>query len=197
VTLATQSKDTKGSNHLLAAALVANGISFLQIALLIGTINISFLVQLIPSLIAMVITALILSWYILRNRKEKVLSSKIAKRNMPTSIIDFTSALRFALLYIFIGILTKTAIVFAGNNGFLVAIALGALVGLNAVMIQTAQLAGGTVSHVLAVYAFILANAVNLLGKVFYSYINGARLFALKLLLFFIIIIAASLVGMI
>jgi uncharacterized membrane protein (DUF4010 family) len=88
--------------------------------------------------------------------------------------------------------MTKVALLYFGNSGFLITSAIGALAGLDAVMINTASLAGGQISMELAAWTFVLVNAVNLIGKLVYSVIQGSREFAVKFGISVGIIILAS-----
>ena len=111
-------------------------------------------------------------------------------------IFNLGPALKFALLFLTITIVSKLALEFFGNSGFLLTTALGALAGLDAVMINTAQLAGKTIDARLGVIAFLLANAINLSAKSVYSFLQGNRSFAMQLTAGMVIIIITSLFGL-
>jgi uncharacterized membrane protein (DUF4010 family) len=111
-------------------------------------------------------------------------------------IIDIGAALKFASLFLIISIFSKITLELFGNNGFFIATGIGALIGLDAVMINTASLAGGQIDYRVAGFAFILANAVNLFGKAFYSFAMGKKEFAVKFLISMVIIVVASLFGL-
>ena len=70
------------------------------------------------------------------------------------------------------------------------------MVGLDAVMINTAQIAGNAIDFKLAILAFILANFVNLAAKVIYSFLQGKKEFAVKFSISMGVIILASLTGL-
>jgi uncharacterized membrane protein (DUF4010 family) len=112
-------------------------------------------------------------------------------------IFSLLPALKFAILFLFIKIITKFALVLFGNNGFVISTILGAITGLDAVTINTAELAGKTISYQTGVIALILANSVNLLSKSVYAFTQGSRPFAKKFLISVLIIIAFSFLGMI
>jgi uncharacterized membrane protein (DUF4010 family) len=197
LSLAQESKHRKQINPLISAALLSNLVSFFQIAILIGALNAILLLNLIPILLLMIISTTVLVVYFLRaseNKSEGKDTIKTAKRH---NIIDIGGALRFALIYLTINIVSKIALTFFGNSGFLITTGIGALVGLDAVMINTAQLAGNNIDYTLGAIAFILANSVNLFGKTFFSFLQGKKEFAVKLLISFAIIIASSLIGLV
>ncbi|HRN95925.1 MAG TPA: DUF4010 domain-containing protein [Candidatus Levybacteria bacterium] len=192
--LAQQSKESRNTNHLVAAALVSNLTSFFQIGLLIAGINAVFFLELTPILAAIIIAGFAVSFYFLKTNergKEVTVEKKVQK----DEIFNFAPALKFALIYLTISVVTKIALLYFGDSGFLVSSALGALAGLDAVMINTASLAGEQIGATLAAWTFILVNAVNLTGKVVYSFIQGSREFTLKFGLSVGVVICASIVA--
>lgn len=194
--LAQESKSSKGVNHLVAAAVLANGVSFVQVAFLIGALSIAFLVSLLPVIGLMIATCIIALIFFLRAKEKTVKKAKqTAVSKKEVKIIDLKSALKFTGLFLLISTLSKIALEFFGNNGFLAATGIGALIGLDAVMINTANLAGRSIDTQLAVLAFILANFVNLAGKTVYSFAQGSREFTVKFAISMSLVIAASLVG--
>lgn len=195
--LAQQSKNSKRINHLLAAALAANLVSFLQIGILLSPINAAFVAKLLPTFLAIVLITGGATIYFLRI-KETVPDDIVTteKDYIDKGIFELGPALRFAGLYLVISMFSKIALEFFGSGAFLLTTALGALAGLDAVMINTAQLAGNRIDFTLAILAFIIANAVNLSGKVFYSFLQGKREFAVKFAVSMGAAIAASCIGL-
>ncbi|MBI2039749.1 MgtC/SapB family protein [Candidatus Microgenomates bacterium] len=191
--LAQQSKTSKSVNHLLGAAIISNSVSFLQIAILISTINFALFLKIIPTILVMSFMATLIAAYFFNIKEEfaDTLGSKLKHR-----IFNLTSALKFVSLFVVISILSKLTLKFFGESGFLATTAIGSLVGLDAVMINTAQLTQSVIDYRLGLMAFITANAVNLLGKSFYSFILGDRIFALKFFISIVLIILASFMGL-
>ena len=197
LTLAQQSKTSKHFYHLIGAAVIANMASFIQIVLLIAPINTVFAVRLFPTIISIFIAALLVSVYFLKTKEKSIGKvSKTIEKESKHEIFEFGAALRFAGIYLLIGILSKIALEFFGGTAFLLTVALGALAGLDAVMINTAQLAGDKIDFSLALWAFIIANAVNLSGKAFYSLLQGRREYAIKFATAMAFIIVSSLFGL-
>lgn len=191
--IAQQSKKTQHNNHLVAAAVVSNMASFFQIAFLIGLVNGNFFIQLWPILGAMILMSAVIVIYFLKKR-EKINQTTDDTVKEEITIIDLSAALRFVGLYLGISILSKIGLVFFGNNGFLILVAIGAMIGLDAVMINTSQLAGTRVSYDVAVSAFIIANTVNLAAKSIYCRIAGSKLFSKKFTFSMALIILSSFV---
>lgn len=193
--LAQQSKASSDTRHLVAAAVVANLTSFFQVGILLATLNSMFFLKTLPSLIAIIGTAIGIVFFLLRSEKGK-------KRNIqtigirPHSIFSLGPALKFALLFLLITVVSKVSLALFGNGGFLVTSAIGALAGIDAVMINTAELAGRTIEYRLAVLTFILVNGVNLSAKSVYSFLQGKRAFAVQFSLSMALLIASSVVGL-
>lgn len=195
-TLAQQSAKSVNTNHLVSAAVIANLVSFFQIAIIIGSLNLNFLFRLLPTLLPMIIGALVIAVFFL-SRKESPAGIGQTEVIEEKKIINLAGALKFTALYITVSIVSRVALVVFGNSGFLITSGLGALVGLDAVMINTAQVAGSSIDFRLAVIAFILANLVNLTGKSIYSFLHGKREFAYKFTISVVIITLLSLTGLV
>jgi uncharacterized membrane protein (DUF4010 family) len=195
--LAQESKHRHRINPLLSAAILANIVSFIQVAILIALINGLFLVKLLPVLGLMLAAGVgVLLYFVFLDREDnKAIDQKEVHKKENEKIIDIGAALKFAALFLVISIFSKITLELFGNNGFFIATGIGSLIGLDAVMINTATLAGNQIDYRVAAFGFILANAVNLFGKSFYSFAMGKKEFAVKFLISMIVIVAASLLG--
>lgn len=188
--LAQKSKKTNFVNHLVGAAVVANLASFLQIFLLVGPLNPKWLVSITPSILLMVLTAGLITIIFLRKKettkKEKQTEIKSGK------IFSLIPALKFAGLLIIIKIVTKICLILFGQSGFIISSVIASFAGLDAILVNLAEMAGQTITYKFAFITFLLVNATNLLSKTVYSYLQGSRDFALKFLVAALLIIAAS-----
>jgi uncharacterized membrane protein (DUF4010 family) len=63
-------------------------------------------------------------------------------------------------------------------------------------MVNLADMAGHTITFKFAFLTFLIINATNLLSKSGYSYLQGDRRFALRFLMSMLVIIAASVAGL-
>jgi uncharacterized membrane protein (DUF4010 family) len=193
--LAQESRHTTRINHLVAAAVLANLVSFFQIGFLIVAVNANFFIRLTPILFCIIIASFFILLYFLKVRESQALEVKEKIEQKPVSIIDLKAALKFAFLFLVISIFSKVALVIFGQSGFLVATGIGALIGLDAVMINTSQLVGGNINYALGLLAFIFANAVNLGAKSVYSFLAGKKEFAMKFSVSMSLVIISSLLG--
>lgn len=193
--IAQQSKKSHTANHLLASAVIANLMSFFQIAGIIGAVNSRFFVNLIPVLISMIVVSSLIFFFFVRRKDKRQNLKKQREISTQIKIIDLPGALRFAGIYLLVSIISKISISLFGNAGLFITTGIGSLVGLDAVMINTSQLAGNGINYETAILAFILANAVNLIAKSVYTFIMGKKEFALKFSVSMVVIIIASLTG--
>lgn len=196
--LAQKSKKTKNTNRLVSAAIFANFSSFIQMFILLASVNLMFLSKNLIYIFSISISAIVIGYYFLRKEDKKSENLIETKENLKQDkLFSLMPALKFALLFLFIKIVTKFALIVFGNNGFIISTVLGAVTGLDAVTINTAELAGKTINYQTGVITLILANAVNLISKSGYAFAQGSRDFARKFLISVIIIIAFSFFGLI
>ncbi len=196
--LAQKSKSVKNTNRLVSAAIFANFSSFIQLFILLASINLIFLSQNLIYIFSILISAMVLGIYFLKKEGKKPENLPETKENLKNDrLFSLMPALKFALLFLLIKLITKFSLIVFGNNGFIISTILGAVTGLDAVTINTAELAGKTISYQTGVITLILANSVNLLSKSGYAFAQGSRPFAKKFFISVLVIIAFSFLGVI
>jgi uncharacterized membrane protein (DUF4010 family) len=176
--LAQRSKNTNFVNHLIGAAVLANLASFLQIFLLVGPLNPKWLVSIVPSIIMMVTTAGIIAYFYLRVKEPS--DEAAGEEKKATKIFSLLPALKFAGILIVVKIVTKICLILFGKSGFIISSVIASFAGIDAIMVNLADMAGNTITFKFAFVTFILVNATNLLSKTVYSYLQGNRSFAVK-----------------
>lgn len=195
--LAQESKTYKATNRLVSAATFANVVSFVPLFALIASINATFFTKAAPALIGMMLGGIITGYYFYF-RQEKEIINQEQKKFVPTEsqIFSLVPALKFALVFLIIRIATQISLILFGQSGFFATSALAALTGLDAVVINIAQFTGETISSATGVIALMIVNAVNLSGKLFYSYLQGKQEFTVKFSLSVLAMILFSLSGL-
>lgn len=192
--LAQKSKKASVVNYLVGAALLANLASFFQIFLLVGPLNAKWLVSITPTLLLIIAAAAVMSaFFLVRkevHKKERAVESKEKK------IFSLVPAVKFAVLIIAVKLVTKVSLILFGQSGFLVSSIIASFAGIDAIVINLADMAGKTITFQFALLTLIFVNATNLLSKSVYSYLQGSRQFALKFFISVIIIVATSFVGL-
>ncbi len=191
--LAQKSKRTGLAHYFVGAALISNMASFLQIFLLVGPLNIRWLISLLPSLMGMIISAIVLAFFFLRKKEphEKAPDSEVSGK-----IFSLLPALKFAGLLVVVKIVTKVSLLWFGQSGFIISSVLASLVGLDAVLINLAELAGTTITFKFATLTFLLVNATNLGSKTLYSSLQGGKKFARYFLASAAVIVLSSFIGL-
>lgn len=192
--LAQKSRNDSNVKYLVGAALLANTASFFQIFLLVGPLNSAWLASLLPTLLIMITTASLLAFYYLKNPHTNETSSNTGT-NAEKKLFALIPAFKYAGIILLVKIFTKACLLFFGQSGFLFSSIIASLAGLDAVLINLADLAGKSLDLKFAVLVFILVNATNLTSKTIYSYIQGSRKFTYNFALGSLIIIGSSFIG--
>ena len=188
--LAQRSNTTPFVNHLVGAAILANLASFLQIFLLVGPLNTKWLVSIAPSILIMILTAGVIAYIFFKKKEPKGTEEEQTKK--ATAIFSLLPALKFAGLLIVIKIVTKICLILFGQSGFIISSVIASFAGLDAIIVNLADMAGNTITFEFAFLTFLMVNTTNLLSKSLYSYLQGNRSFALKFLVSALIIAAAG-----
>lgn len=191
--LAQKSKKAGSVNYLVGAAILANMASFLQIFLLVGPLNGRWLITLIPSLLIMIATAAALA--ILFLRKKEVENDERETENKDGNIFSLAPALKFAVILIFVKLGTKICLILFGESGFLISSVIASFAGIDAIVVNLAEMAGGIITLKFALMTFLCVSATNLASKSIYSFFQGSRKFSLKFFLSMVLITILSFIG--
>lgn len=175
--LAQESITSSKTTSLVAAAVLANGASFIQLLLLLAGTNSAFLVHTTPFILLLLLSSGMLAYLWTRQEiQPKHQSAPMIKND--AEIISIAPALKFSLLFVTVRIISKLSLILFGDTGFLAASALAALTGIDAAVLNIAEMAGKTIDFRTALIAVILVNAVNLGAKSVYGFAQGSRTFA-------------------
>ena len=87
-------------------------------------------------------------------------------------------ALKFAGILIVIKIATKICLIVFGQSGFIISSMFASFAGIDAIIVNLAEMAGLSITFKFALTTFLMINATNLLSKSVYSYMQGSRQFA-------------------
>lgn len=188
--LAQKSKQTSFVNHLVGAAILANLASFFQVFLLVGPLNPKWMIFIAPAILFMVLTAGVLTLIFLKKKEPE--HEAESQETQPKKIFSLTPALKFAGLLIVVKIVTKVCLSVFGQSGFVISSVIASLAGLDAILVNLADLAGKTISFQFAFVTFVLVNATNLASKVVYSFLQGTKEFTVKFLVGAIAIVISS-----
>ena len=194
VSLAQRSKKSGLVNYLIGAALLANMASFIQLLLLIGPLNAKWLVFIIPSLLIMIVVSGVLGYFFLKRKEIAVSESDVEVKD--EKIFSLMAALKFASILIIVKIVTKVCLILFGKTGFVVGSVIASFAGIDAVVVNLAEMAGNVITYKFALITLLFVSATNLLAKTIYSYSQGNRKFANRLSLSFLVIVVCSFAGL-
>src|SRR3989339_170882 len=197
--LAQKSKKAHIVDSLVGAAILANLASFLQIFLLVGPLNGRWLASITPTLLLIIIAAGVLAAVHLSKKESQASDAPVRNKKVKEDdrkIFALKPAIKFAFILISVKLVTKICLVLFGNSGFMISSVIASFAGIDAIVINLADMAGKTITFKTALITFILVNATNLLSKTGYSFLQGNRKFAIKFLVSVVVIILASLAGL-
>lgn len=180
--------------HLVGAAVLANLASFLQIFLLVGPLNSQWMVAITPGILVMIIVASGIAYFHFKQQEPAEAESNFNGR--ASKMFSLLPALKFAGLLIVIKIVTKICLIEFGHSGFIISSLIASFAGIDAILVNLAEMAGQSITFSFAFITFLAVNATNLLSKSFYSYLQGNKQFALRFFISMLVIIAVSLVGL-
>lgn len=196
ISLAQKSKTIHATNRLVAAAILANLASFLQLFILIASTNSLFLVKSTGVISLIVLSSLIATLVFLKQKDRSIKElNKAASGFSKISIFSLKSALKFVAIYMIISAVSKIALVIFGQVGFYFTASIAALTGLDAIVLTLSSLVGTTLSYQAGILTLVLINAVNLVSKSVYTWFSAKREFALKFSIAMAVVIFASVFG--
>ncbi|MEI6533464.1 MAG: MgtC/SapB family protein [Candidatus Roizmanbacteria bacterium] len=191
--LAQQSIKNSNTNLLVSSAIFANLASYIPLIIIIAPVNSTFLGNILPIMILIMSTFLVIGLYFFIISKKFIQKSQNKSNiNNVTEVFALGPALKFAGIFLVIRIISKLALLFFGSTGFLVASGFSAVTGVDAPIINIAELAMKQITVDTAIFAFLMVNTVNLIAKSIYSFIQGKKEFAIKFSLSMIITIVLS-----
>ena len=191
ISIAQNSKEKKNTSFLVASALFSNMASFVPLIVLIATIQPRLLLYALPLTIILMASSLLSGLYFYMRSKRSTHGSD-TKNEPHTQIFALAPALKFAALFLAVRIVSKISLAYFGNSGLFATTAIAATTGIDAIVINTAELFESAINAHTAILNLIIANAVNLGSKIVYSFMQGTKEFALHFSVAAIIIIASS-----
>jgi uncharacterized membrane protein (DUF4010 family) len=197
--LAQQSKETNQINQLVAFAIFATLVSFFSVFIVLASVNSEFIVAGLPTFIILILSCLGTGMYFYLRKHRAIHDQSLEtpqEEQKDLKIFALEPALKFAFLYLLVRLVTKISLELFGSSGFLITSALAGFTGIDAASINIADLAGKGITYQTAVLAFIIVNAVNLIAKTFYSYLQAKREFTIKYAISMGIVIVVSFFGL-
>lgn len=203
IALANKSKAGDEENSLVAGAVIANVVSFVQIFILLSPVSVLLIKEILPFIFGLILVGVLITiYFIYQSKKATISTSKetsapvVANDTKPINeqrVFNLSSAIKFALLLTGVKILASLALVLLGSVAFVITSGIASLAGVDAVVITLGELfnSGGLTSQ-FAIIVFVLINAINLGSKVIYSFVSGSKGFAIKFAMSMVIMLILS-----
>lgn len=176
VALAKRSADEKSPRLLSGAILVASGLMYFRLIILLYIFNVDLSARLIPPFLALGTVGTLGGWIWSKTGKEaeKVRIRGIVNRNP----LELQAAVFFALLFVVMAILTKLVVEHAGTSGLYGLSFLTGLTDIDPFVMSLSQSAGRSVGAstplFLAAKGIVIASASNNIMKGIYAFLSGS-----------------------
>jgi uncharacterized membrane protein (DUF4010 family) len=174
VALAKQSHvDPENSSSYIAAIVMASGIMYLRLILLLQIFNSNLAHQLIIPFIFLATTGVVGGFVILL-RGNRLLKPDEVKPSYPKgNPLELTAAFSFALLFVAITITTHYTIIYLGKSGVYTLAGIMGITDVDPFILGLTQSAGQSVSIPVAAISILIATASNNIVKGIYALIFG------------------------
>lgn len=170
----SRSHTSKRSQFALGgAALIANAVSFIELAVLSISASAQFFIASLPATIGMALSSTVMGVLGLSGEKKKEESVDVDME--PFSV---TPAIKFVILLMIVRLVIQVVDICCGNTAFVIVTALSGVLGMDMATITIAELVGkGSVGMGLGVFTYVLTNGVNFIAKAAFARTEGARTF--------------------
>jgi uncharacterized membrane protein (DUF4010 family) len=158
--------------HLFSGGiLIASGVMYLRLALLVGLFNRALLVRLAPAFLTLAVLGIVGGW--LWSRRPDASSEAIQRQFMPKNPLELRAAFLFALLFLVLLVVTQFVLLHFGRSGVFT---LAAIMGVTDVDPFILGLAHGTATPLpLAAAGILIAAASNNFVKGIYAHVFADR----------------------
>lgn len=169
IVLAKRAREAKASPHLFTGAiLMASGVMYLRLAVLIGIFNWQLLHRIGMPLIALALVALAVGWF--WSRLPDGGPHEQGENYIPRNPLELWAALLFGGLFIAMLVLTRLAVIHLGRGGVFGLATLMGLSDIDPFVLSLTQSAGTVATVSVATSAIIIAAASNYVVKGFYAF---------------------------
>jgi uncharacterized membrane protein (DUF4010 family) len=160
--------------HLFAGAiLIASGVMYLRLAILLGLFNRSLMVKLAPSFLGLALLALSVGWF--WSRRPDPSSEAIKREFEPPNPLELRAAFLFALLFVVILVATHLAVVYLGRAGVYTLAAIMGVSDVDPFIMGMTQATPALTPLGLASACILIAAASNNVVKGIYAYVMADR----------------------
>jgi len=160
--------------HLFAGAiLIASGVMYLRLAILLGLFNRSLMMKLAPSFLGLALLALSVGWF--WSRRPDPSSEAIKREFEPPNPLELRAAFLFALLFVAILVATHLAVMYLGKGGVYTLAAIMGVSDVDPFILGMTQATPTLTPLGLASACILIAAASNNAVKGIYAYVMADR----------------------
>jgi len=155
--------------HLFSGCiLVASGVMYLRLAILVGLFNRVLALRLLPAFLSLAAFALLGGW--LWSRLPDTASSEVKRQYQAKNPLEIRAALLFAIIFLAVMIITRLAVAYLGRSGVYTLAALMGVTDVDPFILSMTASAGTAGPLVLAAASILIAAASNNMVKGIYAF---------------------------
>jgi uncharacterized membrane protein (DUF4010 family) len=155
--------------HLISGCiLVASGVMYLRLAILVGLFNRVLALMLLPAFLSLAAFALLGGW--LWSRLPDTESSEVKRQYQARNPLEIRAALLFAIIFLAVMVITRLAVTYFGRSGIYTLAALMGVSDVDPFILSMTASAGTTAPLVLAAASILIAAASNNVVKGIYAF---------------------------
>ncbi len=155
--------------HLFSGGmLIASGVMYLRLAILVGLFNRNLIARLAPVFLALASLAIVVGW--LWSRRPDVSSEAVQREFVPKNPLELRAALLFAALFLLIVVVTHFVLIRFGSGGIFTLAAVMGFTDVDPFILGLTQSAGGLTPLSLAYAGILIAATSNNFVKGIYAY---------------------------
>ncbi len=160
--------------HLFAGAiLIASGVMYLRLVILLGLFNRSLMIKLAPSFLGLAVLALFVGW--IWSRKPDASSEAVRREFEPENPLELRAAFLFAVLFLAMLVATHFTVVYLGRAGVYALAAIMGVTDVDPFIMGMTQATPTLTPLVLASASILIAAASNNVVKGIYAYAMADR----------------------
>ena len=184
IVLASARKRSACAGDFRGAILVASGVMYLRLAILLALFNKALMLELAPKFVALAALALIAAFFWSRLDANKPAATSEAHE--PSNPLEIRAALLFAVLFVAMLVAGHLAALYLGRSGVYALAAVMGIADVDPFILSMTQEAGASAGLTVAASAILIAAASNNVAKGVYAYALAPRetgIYSLALLL--------------
>jgi uncharacterized membrane protein (DUF4010 family) len=162
------SREGKRPHLFSGGMLLASGVMYLRLIVLVALFNRALVARLAPAFLALAGSAMLAGFFWAKRPDPS--SERVQREFVPKNPLEFRAALLFAAIFVAIIVLTHLVLAHFGSGGIYTLAALMGFSDVDPFIMALTQSAGGSTPYTLAAAGIIIAAASNNLVKGIYAY---------------------------